>query len=248
MTRRASAFTLIELLVVISIIALLIGILLPALTSARQQAVLIQCASNLRMAGIANHGYANDFDDMLPPLPSGGSWSLIWQNTAREFESRGYGWQSFYCPSDNASEDRSLKWDDILSGAYVNTSYNWWNGHEAIDPYGKFGPSNWAFNTGSYRRARVGSATPLMIKLSDSHIVPSDSLMMFDNIIEGIGSGAWINQTTNGSGLTVTYSLHARDPINIWGANSLFADGHVERRSLENMGLIPSIGPYNIYW
>lgn len=63
---KNSAFTLIELLVVISIIALLIGILLPALGAARDSARSIQSLSNLRQIGIGTAAWANDRQDNLP--------------------------------------------------------------------------------------------------------------------------------------------------------------------------------------
>lgn len=64
-------FTLIELLVVISIIALLVGILLPALGAARKSAQNLKCASNMRQLGIAFMGYATDNGGKFPLHDSG---------------------------------------------------------------------------------------------------------------------------------------------------------------------------------
>jgi prepilin-type N-terminal cleavage/methylation domain-containing protein/prepilin-type processing-associated H-X9-DG protein len=64
--RGKRGFTLVELLVVIGIIALLVGILLPALNRARQSANSVWCLSNLRQMGTAIHMYAGAHKDRLP--------------------------------------------------------------------------------------------------------------------------------------------------------------------------------------
>src|SRR5689334_12887242 len=64
--RRRQAFTLVELLVVIGIIALLIGILMPALSRARAHAVSVQCQSNLRQIGQICYQYATENKGWLP--------------------------------------------------------------------------------------------------------------------------------------------------------------------------------------
>lgn len=68
------AFTLIEILVVISIIALLIAILLPALNAARKSAADIQCLSRLRQIGLAATTYSADNKDLYPPNRFGAYW------------------------------------------------------------------------------------------------------------------------------------------------------------------------------
>ncbi len=64
--RRFRAFTLIELLVVISIIAVLLSILMPALKAAKKRTEAVICQSNLRQVGIAANLYAEAYDNYVP--------------------------------------------------------------------------------------------------------------------------------------------------------------------------------------
>jgi len=66
MIQSRKGFTLIELLVVIAIIAILMGVLMPALTAIKERAREIACRANLRQYGIAQTVYLDDFDGRYP--------------------------------------------------------------------------------------------------------------------------------------------------------------------------------------
>ena len=99
MPRNASCrrgFTLVELLVVIGIIALLISILLPSLSKAREQGNAIKCLSNLRQLGTAFQGYFNDNKSRFP-------FTAVWAGATTGAENEDWIWWQNNVVPGNAS-------------------------------------------------------------------------------------------------------------------------------------------------
>ncbi|MHC4594513.1 MAG: type II secretion system protein, partial [Planctomycetota bacterium] len=107
---KRRGFTLIELLVVIAIIALLLGILLPALTAVREQGRRAVCGQNEKNTGLGLFLYANDYDGKLP-LNEVDRWlfDVSYWTTDIVLKTGAFDRHIFYCPSWR-QRDRIIFW------------------------------------------------------------------------------------------------------------------------------------------
>ncbi|HDL08584.1 MAG TPA: prepilin-type N-terminal cleavage/methylation domain-containing protein [Desulfobacteraceae bacterium] len=148
-SNKSKGFTLVELLVVISIVSLLMGMLLPSLNRARQQAKSIFCLNNLRQMVIAANCYTCSYDDRYPlayyterinGIRYYHSWDFTtwkdWSTTpATEVVKPGLLWQGdtiekvHQCPSFNGAHNWFA---DPYTGYNYNTSYIGMN--ETVSP------------------------------------------------------------------------------------------------------------------
>ena len=198
--QKQRAFTLIELLVVIAIIAMLVAILIPAVSKALETARRSSCASNLKTLGVAFNSYAADHKGELPPSDDGTLSSVA------KLLHAGYVTQprTWVCPSDKMGSSGPIT---VYTGA-------------TIDQFNSDGNCSYAYIAGY----RIGSsvspgAAPLLFDEVNGGDALDSSLSPDDN------HGAKIRNVLFLDGHVMTYEFDEDfTPLNVFDSISGIMD------------------------
>ena len=225
------AFTLIELLVVISLIALLVSLLLPALGKARESGRATVCLSNLHQFAIAMSGYISDNKGYYPGdhrQASGSSW-ITWAPRLRKY--LGDSTDTFYCPSalkeyrwtpiygynNYVGDARPYGYGDterpLMGDEFFCYGYNGWGVQDFANPHLGLGGHVAPLEPGA-----INFDLPYN-EIKDSQVVaPSDMIAIADSFTDG----SWDEWITPQAG----YPLSAPGKRHTGGAETLFCDSH----------------------
>ena len=245
--RSTAGFTLIELLVVISIIALLIALLMPALSAAREQGRRAACGSNLRQFGIALHAYDQDHAE----LP-GGNWGityLIRNGTGHTTLRDDYGVDEgiTLCPS---AADFPSTWSRWTGNARGRMSYYYLAGNggrgSSAHTWGWIMGGSYFYLYNSHRLAphitmdrQIGAPFPAFVDMNRSPLMMDVSYQLrVANYSHALNRSNHARSTGDG----VQASEEAR--YMAVGQNVLFVDGRV---NWQRMG-VPEVWRYGSHY